>query len=56
MKKNKKSQKIQFEIKTRINLDHLTFGWMCPICEKIWYHCACKGTRASPMTESGREK
>ncbi len=34
MKAQKK--KIEIEFKTRLKLDHLTFGWMCPLCEKIY--------------------
>ncbi len=32
----KKENHLDVQINTRIVLDHLTWGWMCPICECIY--------------------
>lgn len=36
MKKEKKTKEISLQFKMRLNLDHLSFGWMCPLCEYIY--------------------
>ncbi len=32
----KKENHLDVQINTRIVLDHLTWGWMCPICEAVY--------------------
>ncbi len=40
MGKNKtvKKEPMYIEFQTRLLLDHLTYGWMCPVCEKVYAH------------------
>jgi len=32
----KKKEILTFEFNTRFELDQLQFGWMCPLCQKIY--------------------
>ncbi len=31
-----KKEKMYIQFNTRFKLDHLTFGWMCPLCQKVY--------------------
>ena len=34
--KRPEQKMINIEMRTRLVLDHLKFGWMCPVCEIIY--------------------